>query len=143
MSAKFFLDTNIVVYTFDVRAPKKKERAKELVEQALRTHEGVVSTQVVQEFLNVATTKFTIPLKLSDAQQYLQDVLSPLCSVFPSIDLYRHALSLQQDTQYSFYDALIICGALQAGCEALYSEDLQHGQKIRGLKILNPFFSSS
>lgn len=143
MSAKFFLDTNIVVYTFDVRAPKKKERAKELVEQALRTHEGVVSTQVVQEFLNVATTKFTIPLKLSDAQQYLQDVLSPLCFVFPSIDLYRQALVLQQDTQYSFYDALIIGGALQAGCETLYSEDLQHGQQIRGLKILNPFFSSS
>ncbi|WP_447963259.1 PIN domain-containing protein [Nitrospira sp. Ecomares 2.1] len=143
MSAKFFLDTNIVVYTFDVRAPKKKERAQELVEQALRTHEGVVSTQVVQEFLNVATTKFTVPLKLSDAQQYLQDVLSPLCSVFPSIDLYRQALVLQQDTQYSFYDALIIGGALQAGCEALYSEDLQHGQQIRGLQILNPFLSSS
>lgn len=143
MSAKFFLDTNIMVYTFDVRAPKKKERAQELVEQALRTHEGVVSTQVVQEFLNVATTKFAIPLKLSDAQQYLQDVLNPLCSVFPSIDLYRQALVLQQDTKYSFYDALIIGGALQAGCEALYSEDLQHGQQIRGLQVLNPFLSVS
>ena len=94
MSAKFFLDTNIVVYTFDVKAPKKKRRAQELLEQALRTREGVVSTQVVQEFLNVATSKFSVPLRLSDAQQYLQDVLSPLCSVFPSINLYRHALAL-------------------------------------------------
>jgi predicted nucleic acid-binding protein len=127
------------VYTFDVKAPKKKRRAQELLEQALRTREGVVSTQVVQEFLNVATNKFSVPLRLSDAQQYLQDVLSPLCSVFPSIDLYRQALVLQQDTQYSFYDSLIIGGALQAGCDTLYSEDLQHGQQIRDLRIINPF----
>jgi len=139
MSAKFFLDTNILVYTFDSGAPKKKRRAQELVEQALRNLEGFVSTQVVQEFLNVATSKFAVPLKVSDAQQYLQDVLNPLCSVFPSIDLYRQALTLQQETRYSFYDSLIIGGALQAGCGKLYSEDLQHGQQIRGLQIINPF----
>ena len=122
---------------------KKKHRAQELVEQALRTQEGMVSTQVVQEFLNVATTKFTVPLRFSDVQQYLQDELGSLCSVFPSIDLFRQALVQQQDTQYSFYDSLIIGGVQQAGCETLYSEDLQHGQQIRGLKILNPFISSS
>jgi len=143
MSAKFFLDTNIVVYSFDADSPQKKRRAQELVEQALRTHEGVVSTQVVQEFLNVATSKFTAPLTFSDAQQYLHDVLAPLCTVFPSIDLFQQALVLQQETKYSFYDSLIIGGALQAGCEILYSEDLQHGQQIRGLRILNPFTSSS
>ncbi|PIV31647.1 MAG: VapC toxin family PIN domain ribonuclease [Zetaproteobacteria bacterium CG02_land_8_20_14_3_00_50_9] len=142
MSAKFFLDTNIVVYTFDAESPQKKRRAQELVEQALRTHEGVVSTQVVQEFLNVATVKFTAPLKFSDAQQFLHDVLAPLCTVFPSIDLFQQALVLQQETKYSFYDSLIIGGALQAGCETLYSEDLQHGQQIRGVRILNPFTSS-
>lgn len=139
MSAKFFLDTNILVYTFDNGAPKKQRRAQELVEQALRTQEGVVSTQVVQEFLNVATTKFAAPLAFSDAQQFLHDVLAPLCAVFPSVDLFRQALILQQETRYSFYDSLIIGGALQAGSEILYSEDLQHGQQIRELHILNPF----
>lgn len=139
MSAKFFLDTNIVVYTFDTTAPQKKRRAQELVELAVRTLEGVVSTQVVQEFFNVAMTKFVRPLTFHDAQQYLHDVLAPLCTVFPSIDLFRLALDLQHETQYSFYDSLIIGGALQAGCETLYSEDLQHGQKIRHLHILNPF----
>ena len=143
MSAKFFLDTNILVYTFDDGAPTKQRRAQELVEQALRSHEGVVSTQVVQEFLNVATTKFSAPLTFSDAQQYLHDVLAPLCTVFPSIDLFRNALALQQETRFSFYDSLIIGGALQAGCDALYSEDFQHNQQIRGLRILNPFISSS
>ena len=67
---------------------------------------------------------------------------TPLCSVFPSINLFRQALILQQDTQYSVCDFLIIGGALQAGCSALYSEDLQHGQQIRDLRILNPFTSS-
>ena len=143
MSAKFFLDTNIVVYTFDADSPQKKPRAQELVEQALRTLEGVVSTQVVQEFLNVATVKFTAPLTFSDAQQYLHDVLAPLCTVFPSIDLFQQALVLQQETTYSFYDLLIIGGALQAGCEILYSEDLQDGHQIRALRIVNPFTSSS
>ena len=143
MSAKFFLDTNIVVYTFDSGAPKKKRRAQELVEQALRTQEGMVSTQVVQEFLNVATSKFTAPLTFSDAQQYLHDVLAPLCTVFPSIDLFRQALVIQQDTRYSFYDSMIIGGALQAGCDTLYSEDFPHGQQIRGLRILNPFTAFS
>jgi predicted nucleic acid-binding protein len=103
----------------------------------------VVSTQVVQEFLNVATSKFTTPLTFSDAQQYLHDVLGALSTVFPSIDLFRNALALQQETRFSFYDSLIIGGALQAGCDALFSEDLQHNQQIRGLKILNPFLSSS
>jgi predicted nucleic acid-binding protein len=143
MSANYFLDTNIVVYTFDSGAPKKKRRAQDLLEQALRTQEGVVSTQVVQEFLNVATTKFSTPLTLLDVQQYLHDVLTPLCTIFPSIDLFRQALILQQDTRYSFYDSLIISGALQAGCGFLYSEDLQHDQQIRGLRILNPFRASS
>ena len=102
-----------------------------------------MSTQVVQEFLNVATSKFTTPLTFSDAQQYLHDVLGALSTVFPSIDLFRNALALQQETRFSFYDSLIIGGALQAGCDALYSEDLQNNQQIRGLRILNPFLSSS
>ena len=143
MSAKFFLDTNIFVYTFDSGVPKKKNRAQRLVEQALRNQEGCVSTQVLQEFLNVATNKFTTPLTFSDAQQYLHDVLAPLCTVFPSVDLYRQTLVLQRELGYSFYDSLIIGGALQAGCDTLYSEDLQHAQHIRGLQILNPFLSSS
>jgi len=131
------------VYTVDSGTPKKKRGAQELIEQALRTQEGMVSTQVVQEFLNVATSKFTAPLTFSDAQQYLHDVLAPLCTVFPSIDLFRQALVIQQDTRYSFYDSMIIGGALQAGCDTLYSEDLQHGQQIRGLRILNPFTAFS
>jgi hypothetical protein len=62
----------------------------------------MVSTQVVQEFLNVAASKFTAPLTFSDAQQYLHDVLKPLRTVFPSIDLFRQALVIQQDLAIRF-----------------------------------------
>ena len=95
-----------------------------------------------REVLAKKTVKFAAPLTFFDAQQFLYDVLARLCAVFPSIDLFQQALVLQQETKYSFYDSLIIAGVLQAGCETLYSEDLQHGQQIRAVRILNHFASS-
>ena len=139
MSAEFFLDTNVLVYTFDASRPDRRARARELVETALESSAGVISYQVVQEFLNVATRKFVSPLSAPQALHYLTDVLDPLCSVYASIALYRRAVDLQDRWRYSFYDSLIIAAALQAGCRTLYSEDLQDGQAIESLSIINPF----
>lgn len=139
MSAKFFLDTNVLVYTFDAREPVKQARARELVETALSGARGLISYQVVQEFLNVATRRFERPLSQTDAELYLDQVLSPLCEVFPSTGLYRAALGVAGRLRLSFYDSLIVAGALSCGCRVLYSEDLQHGQRIEGLAIVNPF----
>ncbi len=139
MSAKFFLDTNVLVYTFDTREPVKQARARELVETALSGARGLISYQVVQEFLNVATRRFERPLSPTDAELYLNQVLSPLCEVFPSTGLYRSALGVAARLQLAFYDSLIVAGALSRGCRVLYSEDLQHGQRIEGLAIVNPF----
>jgi predicted nucleic acid-binding protein len=140
MSAgRFFLDTNVLVYGFDASAPAKRRRSHELLESAVTQRTGVVSFQVVQEFLSVATRKFATPFRLEDALAYFDQVLVPLCAVFPSAELYRSALVLQSRLRFSFYDALIVAAALDAGCEVLYSEDLQHGQKIDGLTIKNPF----
>ena len=138
MPAEFFLDTNVLVYTFDRRAPEKQTRARDLVERALRTGEGTVSFQVVQEFLNVALRKFERPLSNEEALRYLRDVLDPLCSVFPSISLYETALSLHRRWRFSFYDALIVAAALESNCKVLYSEDLQDGQEIESLTVVNP-----
>jgi predicted nucleic acid-binding protein len=135
MRARYFLDTSVFVYCFDRRDRRKQKRAERLVEQAL----GVISTQVVQEFLNVATTKFARPMNQSESRAYLDTVLSPLCEVFPTIALYREGLSVQADAGYSFYDSLIIAAAVEAECGILYSEDLREGQTIRELKIANPF----
>ena len=139
MSDKFFLDTNVFVYCFDDRYPDKKIRALSLIAGALQTGNGMISWQVIQEFLNVSTRKFMIPLKPEDAKIYLHKVLHPLCHVFPDLDLYSWALDIFEKTSYSFYDALIFAGALRGGCDILYSEDLQSGQQVNGVKVVNPF----
>lgn len=138
MSVKFFIDTNIFVYCFDEPKTEKTVRSLLLISEALQTGNGIISWQVIQEFLNVSTRKFLVPLKPEDAKFYLQKVLHPLCQVFPDLDLYQNAIDIQHKTGYAFYDLLIIAGALRGGC-TIYSEDLQTGHQVDGVKIVNPF----
>lgn len=140
MKDKFFIDTNVFVYSFDTSNQTKQQKANELIKKALHDHVGIISSQVVQEFINVSTRKFSTPMSIQDSEKYLKQVLSPLCQVFTSIDLYFKALDVMDRWQFSFYDSLIISAALQADCQTLYSEDLQHNQKIQTLTIVNPFF---
>ena len=139
MSAEFFIDTNVLVYSFDHEATEKRTIASVLIGKALSTGNGVISYQVVQEFLNVSSRKFAVPMKANDQQKYLDTVLMPLCRVFPSIDFYRTGLGICARFGFSFYDSLIVAGALQKKCRTLYSEDLQHQQQIEDLTIINPF----
>jgi predicted nucleic acid-binding protein len=137
--ARWFLDTNVFVYTFDAGSPAKRERARALVAGSLKTRRGVISFQVVQEFLNVATRKFAAPLTAADCRTYLTEVLDPLCEVQSGPDLYRDALAVRERTGFAFYDSLIVAAAARAGCDRLYSEDLPHGQRVGGVLIENPF----
>lgn len=139
MSDKYFLDTNIFVYCFDDSQPDKKVRSLALIADALQTGDGIISTQVMQEFLNVALRKFSVPLKPEDGKVYLQRVMYPLCHVFPDLDLYESALDILRETGYSFYDSLILAGAIKSGCATLYSEDFHAGQQVDQVKIVNPF----
>ncbi|MCC6601687.1 MAG: PIN domain-containing protein [Anaerolineae bacterium] len=139
LHGKFFLDTNILVYSFDPSEPAKQQIARELVKTALSSQMGAISSQVVQEFLNVAQRKFAKPMSVTEARRYLNTVLFPLCQHFPSIDLYDKALMLREETGYSFYDALILAAAIESGCQTLLSEDLQDGRTIHNVTILNPF----
>lgn len=139
MSAKAFLDTNVLVYSFDRTEPRKREIARRLVSDALENGTGVVSYQVVQEFLNVATRKFIIPLSSADAQRYLEVVLEPLCEIYASPEIFHQALEIAEAWRLAFYDSLIVTAALQADCGILYTEDLQDGLKVRGLTVRNPF----
>ncbi len=138
MSADFF-DSNLFIYLFDDAAPAKQRRAQALVRMALETRSGCISHQVVQETLNVLTRKLAVPVTPSDAQAFLQQVLMPLWHVMPSQKLYTDALGLQSRLGFSFYDSLIVAAALERGCKRLFTEDLQHGQRIDGLRIENPF----
>lgn len=136
MKGKFFLDTNIFVYSFH-DAPKK-EIALELIRQA-HLRNGCISTQVIQEFLNVALKKFEKPAKYDDLLVYLKKILFPICEAFPSERLYADALDISERWKYSFHDSLIIASALESKCDILYSEDFQSEQRIRELTIVNPF----
>src|SRR4051812_37044710 len=118
-AGRFFLDTNIFVYSFDLTSQRKSELAKKLIRQALLTRKGVISYQVIQEFFNVASRKFSEPLKPLELRQYLSTVLVPLLSVHSSPALFSEALTLQQEHRLSWYDSLIVASAMQAQCSLL------------------------
>jgi predicted nucleic acid-binding protein len=139
MSDRFFLDTNIFVYSFDQSAPAKARRAAQLIREALTTQKGVISYQVVQEFFNVALKRFSKPMPAADAGQYLIAVFRPLLAVHSSQALYAEALFLHAQSGLSWYDSLVVSAAIQARCEILFSEDLQHGQRFGALQVRNPF----
>ena len=136
----FFLDTNIFVYALLTSEPRKKLRAVQLLEQALASHTGCVSYQVIQEFANVGLRKFAQCFSVHECKQFIDAAMQPLNRVASSPELFEAALNLHDETRYSFYDCLVIAAALQAGANVLYTEDLQHNQLIDGrLRIVNPF----
>ena len=139
MSANFFLDTNILVYSFDDGEPAKRDKARELIEQALESRCGAMSWQVAQEFMNVALHKWQKPMTPADSREYLQTVIHPLCAVYPSSKIWSAALQISEESRYRFYDSLIVAAAIQSGSTILYSEDLQHGRQFGTLEIRNPF----
>lgn len=134
-----FLDSNIFVYMFDDVDNRKCGIATDLVVRSLRNTSGVISYQVVQEVLNVVTTKMERPVRHEDALSFFSSTLKPMWSVYPSDDLFTRALGLRAGYGYGFYDSLILSAAIQAGCTTIYSEDMQHEQVIQNLRIVNPF----
>ena len=140
MKDKYFLDTNIFIYSFESDLTDRKNISDKLIKTAL-TGKGCISFQIIQEFINVAGKKFENPINPNDLKIYIEKVLYPVCEVFPSKELYFSALDIQKRWQFSFYDSLVIAAAQEANCNILYSEDLQHQQKINNLTIVNPYIS--
>jgi predicted nucleic acid-binding protein len=139
MSGRFFLDTNIFVYSFDANAPKKAAQAARLIRKGIETRGGIVSYQVVQEFFNVALRRFVKPMSSVDAEQYLSTTFRPLLAVHSSLALYGEALRIGARFRLAWYDSLIVASAIEGQCNVLYSEDFQDGQKIESVSISNPF----
>jgi len=140
--ARVFLDTNIFVYVFDTTAPHKQQRARQLVKQCLADGTGVIGHQVVQEFANVALHRMRRPMTTAECDRTLAELLLPMLRVGFSPELVRSALAIQQETRYQWYDSLVVAAALETRCDVLHSEDLQHGQLVRGLRIDNPFLDA-
>lgn len=130
-AARCFFDTNIFVYLISAD-PVKAEKA-----EAILASGGIISVQVLNEFVSVASRKQR--LSLPEIREVLGTIRS-LCEVEPlSLQTHDCAMDLVERYGFSFYDALIIAAAQLAGCTTLYTEDLQHGQKISELTICNPF----
>src|SRR5262250_1472686 len=139
MSGRFFLDTNVFVYSFDAGSPKKAAQSARLIKSAIETRGGIVSYQVMQEFFNVALRRFAKPMSTADAEQYLSTTFRPLLSVHTSPALYGEALRIGARFRLAWYDSLIVASAIEGQCDVLYSEYLQDGQEIGSVTISNPF----
>lgn len=136
MTAKCFLDTNILVYAYNTGAGHKHEMARELLQDLWKNQAGVLSTQVLIECAAVLTGKF------KQSTQQVTEWLSPYKEwniIGVNLDLLLSALTLKTKFMISFWDSLILQAALKSGAQTLYSEDLQNGQRIASLTIINPF----
>lgn len=132
MTARFFADTNIAVYTLDANPARRRAALS-----VMKTR-PVISVQVVNEFLNVALGKMRLPRQTAGR---LAAILLRRCEVVDlTVGMVRTAITLGERYRISHWDALIISAALAAACDKLYSEDLQDGQVLEGrLTVCNPF----
>jgi len=135
-ASRAFIDTNILVYTDDPRDLAKQSAAKRLVEDHLRRRTGVVSIQVLQEYFVSSTGKLKLPADLAKRRV---EVLATLHVVEPAAGDVLAAIDLYRLYRLSFWDALILHSAKRAACRVLLTEDLEHGQTIDGVRIVNPF----
>ena len=136
MSGRSFLDTNVLVYTDDADAPAKRDRALELYARCRRERRGVVSTQVLQEYFVAATRKLGVDAATARRKV---ELFGALQLVVLGLDDVLGATDLQRAHRLSFWDALIVRAAQASGSSRLYSEDLQHGWKLDGLEVVDPF----
>lgn len=133
MPDKFFLDSNIVIYALGDDL-KKKARADDLLSQG-----PILSTQVLTEVSQVCLKKLKLAHDLVIQWVALLNAHTQVISI--SADMIQDAIKISQQYKYSFYDSLIISASAHSEAKILYSEDMQDGQEIEGLKIVNPFLS--
>lgn len=143
MSGRFFLDTNLLIYAIDAADPGKQAVAQKWIATAHESGDGLISYQVVQEWFNVVLRKASVPLSADEAASIYRRLIEPLWRIQSSRELLDTALDLHRRDSVSLWDSLIVSAAIQGGCDRILSEDLQHGRKIHGVKVLNPFVAAS
>ena len=134
---KVFFDSNILVYYADESDARKQKIATALIKGAINSGNGVISTQCLQEFFNVAQKKLSISKKA--AKELVEYFANNISVVEISVPLILSAVDISIKSQFSFWDSLILSAADDTGCATVYSEDLSDQQIIGGAKIQNPF----
>jgi predicted nucleic acid-binding protein len=136
MPVRSFFDTNVLVYADDLKGAAKQRRAVELFNEHRRSRTGVVSMQVLQEYFVTVTRKLQIDAITARRRV---ELLSKFDVVLPEVSDMLAAIDLHRLHGISFWDAMILRCAKQAGCRVLLSEDMQSGQEIDGVQIVDPF----
>ena len=138
MKDRVFVDSNVLIYAHDLDARDKHLRAVEVVRALWENRNGILSTQVLQEFYVNVTRKIPEPLPRSTAREVARNYsLWQTETIYP-VDVFR-ASEIEEAHQISFWDALIVATATKGGASTLLSEDLSAGQIIAGVAIENPF----
>ena len=133
-----FVDANVLVYAFDSSAGRKQQAAKALLERLWESNTGCVSMQVLQEFFVTVTKKVAKPLPVEDAKARVREFAA--WRVFaPTPEDVLGAIDLHTQAKIGFWDAMIVLAAAESGCDVLWTEDLNDGQSLRGVRIRNPF----
>jgi predicted nucleic acid-binding protein len=138
MSRRAFVDTNVLVYCYDADEPAKRARALALIDSESSDVDLVLSTQVLQEFYVTVIRKLARPLSEADAEQAVRQ-LARLPVVQLDTPMLLRAIEISRQHQLSLWDALILQAAATAGCSVVLTEDLQHGFRLGGLTVENPF----
>lgn len=137
MSAPDFLDSNILIYSYDPIDPRKQEIAQALLRRAIQG-EAVASTHVLSEFATTLLHK-KIPPASAEAVKAVLDTLTAIRLVLPDEGIVRRAVEAHEAYGIPFYDGMIVAAAKRAGCTRIWSEDLNPGQTYFGMKVENPF----
>ena len=138
MSDVVFVDTNVLIYAHDADSGLKRTQAQALVRALWESGAGRLSVQVLQEFFVNATRKLTTPVAHSSAREVV-DSYGAWIGKPTSVRTVVRAIDLAALAQISFWDALIVASAEQDEATVIYSEDLNSGQVIAGIKVVNPF----
>jgi len=135
MMSKIFIDTNILVYAMDNHDRDKQLTCRLKIKEAAENNLSVISTQVIQEFYVTATKKLGAdPLRVKDLIHSFQNF--EIITI--STDMINEAIDCSILNRLSFWDSLIVTAAEQGKCQYLWTEDLTHGQLIRGVQVVNP-----
>lgn len=137
-SEKTFLDSNIIVYAYDLSDPVKMQTARKILSQGCVNENIVLSAQVLGEFFVVATRRILNPLSSEEALEIIE-ILGKNLVVDIDYSLVLNAVAIQKRYTLSYWDALIIAAAERAGCTLLLTEDLNHTQVYNDVAVINPF----
>jgi predicted nucleic acid-binding protein len=132
-----FIDTNLIVYTVDPQEPEKRQQAKDFLTRIIRRHTLVLSPQSLNECYRVVTEKRGL-MPRNEARLFVY-AWSDFCTANYDFEVTRKAWQIQDQHRFGWWDCMLLASASSARCDVFMSEDMQHGQRVDELVVLNPF----